>query len=452
MAFEKKSGVKDYYCIELKFKDNGISEKTFHSHLYVSDKEMYFQIIDNEPNSQIDRNFSISGALGPLEDKLEIIGTEVSLCFDKSRIYKMTSFQTNHQNTYFTIYVSKIALIFPNKYQEFVNQGTAFLNGNGLKVVNTFYSFFSNLKDKNVFSISHMNGMSDFHLTDKLTFRPELNFSNNEKRGSKNFTVEKIPTISYQFQELEFEQVKSRINIICNFLSFCFGIRIIADKIVYRTKKDILVYRDTSPNNKTFVSDFSMVFPLLEHNYNIQRILKTKWFDNYILKKDKFDKAIDNYLHSREVNLASSFLLLFNIIEIFNQKQEIENFAFDNTKDENFDKAFDLISSSLTNKADKELLRDKWLGIKNKMEIKPMKSPLEETLLSNNINALEFGYAFTQLKKTRDKLTHGSISSINEKNLKSQMYSLRKITLSLILAHLGLKGYLKTPHISVYSS
>ncbi|WP_233885986.1 hypothetical protein [Tenacibaculum piscium] len=435
--------MKKYYCVELKFKDKRISEKTFHSHLYVSDKEMYFQIIDNELNSKIDRKFSISGALGLLKEKLEITRTEVSLFFDESIIYKMISFKTDNQNTYFTIYVSKIALIFPNKYKESINQGTAFLNGNGLKVVNRFYSFFSNFEDKNVFSISHMNDMSDFYETDKLTFRPELNFINNEKRGSEKFTIEKIPTISYQFKDLEFEQVKNKINIICNFLSFCFGIRVIADKIIFRTENNIVIYRDTSLTNKTFVSDFSVVFSLLENNYNIQRILKTKWFDKYVIKKDKFDKAIDNYLHSREVNLTASFLLLFNIIEIFNKKQKVEKFDFDNNKDINIEKAFDLISSSLTNENDKELLRDKWVGIKNKIELKPMKSPLEETLLSNNINALEFGYTFSRLKKTRDKLTHGSINSINEKSLKYQIHSLREITLSLILANLGLDKDLK---------
>ena len=51
-----------------------------------------------------------------------------------------------------------------------------------------------------------------------------------------------------------------------------------------------------------------------------------------------YNKAIDNYLHSREVDLSASFLLLFNIIEIFNIKQEIEKFDFNKSKDENFNK------------------------------------------------------------------------------------------------------------------
>lgn len=437
--------MKEYYCINLKFKDEEITSKTLHAHLFVSDKEMYFQIIDNEVNSQIDTKFSMSkeGVFGLFEDTFEIIDTEVSLFFDESRIYKMVSFQSDSKNTYFTIYVSKIALIFPNIHKKSINQGKAFLNNNGLKVVNLFYSFFSNLSDKNNFSISRMNGMSDFYDTPHMSFRPELEFRNNEQRGSEKFTIKKIPTINYKFEGLNFEQIKKANEIICSFLSFCFGIRINIQKLTYQTKEDFFIYRDTSPNNKIFISDLSMVFDLLETNYRIEKILKTCWYDNYILKENQLNKAIDNYLHSREVDLSSSFLLLFNIIEIFNIKQDIEKFEFDNLKQEKINKAFELISESLLDNKDFDSLKNKWDGLIHKISIKPLKSPLEETLRLSNINPLDFGYAFKKLKETRDKLTHGSVNSIKEKDLKSQIYCLRKISMSLILVNLGLKDDLK---------
>lgn len=436
--------MKEYFCIELKFKDKKISSKTFHAHLFVTDEEMYFQIIDNEVGSQIDRDFMISkGSHGLFEENFEITGTEIALFLDKSRIYKIQSFQSDVQNTYFTIYVSKIAVVFPNKHKEFINEGKAFLNNNGLKTVNSFYSFFTNFKDKNDFSISRMNGMKDFYDAKEISFRPELEFTNNEKRGSEQFTVKKIPTINYKFADLDFEQSKRSLEIICSFLSFCFGIRIIFEKLTYRTEEQIFIYRDTSPNNKTFVSDFSTVFYHLEKNCRIEKILKTDWYANYLKKEKQFDKAIDNYLHSREVDLTASFLLLFNIIEIFNIKQEIEKFTFKESKEDNFRKAFELISSSLEQKEDIDLLKDKWNGLINKIEIKPLKSPLEETLKLNSINPLDFGYSFNKLKKTRDKLTHGSVNSISEKDLKPQIFCLRKIALRLILANLGLKNDLK---------
>lgn len=436
--------MKEYYCIELKFKDEKISTQTFHAHLFVSDKQMSFQIIENEVGSRIDNDFMVSkNCLGLFEDNFEIVKTEVSFLLDNSRIYKVQSFKNDGENKFFTVYVSKIALILPNKYKEFINEGKAFLNKNGLKIVNTFYSYFTNLKDKNEYSISRMSGMKDFYNANEISFRPELEFIDNETRGSEEFTVTKIPTINYKFNELDFKNVKNNIEIICNFLSLCYGIRIVFEKLIYRTEEEIYIFRDTSPNNKTFVSDFLPVFRNLEENYNIEKILKNNWFPNYISQEEKFNKAIDNYLHSREVDLNASFLLLFNIIEIFNVKQEIEKFEFKETKVDNFKKAFELISVSLENPKELDLLKDKWNGLINKIEIKPLKSPLEETLSLNNINSIDFGFSFSKLKKTRDKLTHGSVNSIKEKELKSQISCLRKITIQLMLSNLGFKNDLK---------
>lgn len=436
--------MKDFYCINLKFKDKRISEKVFHSHLYVSDKEMYFQIIDNDKNSNVDNYFSISdNALGLFEDNFEVIDTEVTILFDKSRIYKIVSFQNDDKNQFFTVYVSKICLIRENVHKEYVNEGFAYLNINGLKVVNLFYSFFSNYSDKNSFSISRMNDMHDFYNIDKMQFRPELEFRSNEKRGSKKLTIKKIGTINFKFQEIEYEQIKERIQTICNFLSFCFNVRIIFEKIVFRTENEIYIFRDTEPNNKTYVSDLTSVFRFLENNYNIQRILKTDWFKNYSLNKKELDKSIDNFLHAREVSVGASFLLLFNIIEIFNKNKNQEKFKFNIGRKELSNKIYAELKNHLSDKNDEIEFQKKIDSIINKLEYKPFKSPLEETLESNNIDCSKFGFTLNQLKVTRDNITHGSIKKIKEEDLKLQTYSLRKIALSLILSKLGLKDDLK---------
>lgn len=281
--------------------------------------------------------------------------------------------------------------------------------------------------------------MKAFYKTSKMRYRPELNFTDNEKRGSAGFTITKTPIISFNFSDLDFEEINLRLEDICYFLSFCFGIRVNIKKIRYRTKEEILIYRKTLPNHKTYLSEFLVVFELLKEHYNIQKILETNWHKFYSKERKKINKAIDNYLHSREVDLSASYLLLFNIVEIFNIKQDIEHFEFNSKKQNQFDEAFKLISDSLKNKEDEELLRNKWNWVQNKIAIKPMKSSLEETLRINNIDADRFGHSFSHLKKTRDKLTHGSVNSIPDKKLKSQIRCLRKISACLILANLGLK-------------
>lgn len=431
--------MKDFYCLDLKFKDTKISDKIYHSHLFVSDDKMYFQIIDNDENSDLDYRFlSSKNSLGLFENNFEVVETEVSIMFDNSRIYKGTSFDSDAKNQFFTIYVSKICLIKENVHKEFANEGLAYLNKNGLQVVNLFYAFFTNHSDKNEFKISRMNGMSDYYEIKDISFRPELTFTNNEKRGSSELTIKKKPTIDFKFDNIEFDQIQQRLQIVCNFLSFCYGIRITIKKIVFRTESDIYFFRDTEPNNKTYVSDTMQVFQFLKENYMIEKLLKTDWFSHYEKKEKQITKAIDNFLHSREVNLGAAFLLLFNIIEIFNVNQKQEKFKFKATKNDLVKETFKNLKTFLDENEDEKEFEKKVKVIIDKLEFKPQKSPLEETLKINNIDPLYFGFSFTKLKNTRDNITHGSLNRIKEKELQSQVACLRKITTCLILSNLGL--------------
>jgi hypothetical protein len=193
----------------------------------------------------------------------------------KSKICKGQSFQNDSKNNYFTVYITNICFIKSNIHQQNVNEGSTFLCYNGLKVVNLFYSFFCNVIEKNTFSISRMNGMSDFYEIKNMIFRPELEFTNNEERNSEEFTIKKIPTINFRFENLKYDEIQKYNQIICCFLSFCYGIRITINKLIYRTEKEIFIYRNTEPNNKIYVSNFLLVFNFLKSNYSIEKILKT---------------------------------------------------------------------------------------------------------------------------------------------------------------------------------
>lgn len=288
-----------------------------------------------------------------------------------------------------------------------------------------------------------MKGMVDFYECDNLKFRPELEFWWKDERSSEEFTIKKIPIISYSFEKESYESVKEKIDIICKFLSFCFGIRVNYTNLHYRTDNEIYYLSNYETLDHTYNSKFAPIFRFLNQNCRIEKILSTNWFNHYISKTKKLDKAIENYLHSREVDGSSKFLLLFNIIEIFNVKQEVEQFELNELKDENFKKALELIEETIVDKDEINLLRDKWKWSINKLVLKPMKSPLEETLKYNGIDAEKFGFSFDSLKKVRDKLTHGSVSSIKEEKLKEYTYAIGKISISLILSQLGFKDDLK---------
>jgi hypothetical protein len=93
----------------------------------------------------------------------------------------------------------------------------------------------------------------------------------------------------------------------------------------------------------------------------------------------------------------------------------------------------------LTDKNDEIEFEKKLEGVFNKIEYKPFKSPLEETLKTNNIDPTKFGFTLNKLKRTRDSITHGSLNSIKEEDLKLQIYCIRKIAICLILSKFGLK-------------
>jgi len=368
------------------------------------------------------------------EDNFEIIKCEFQLIFEKSRIKKI---KTSDNEPYFTIYITNICIIRPNIHKEDCNEGKAILNGNGLTVVNHFYSFFTNFNDKNKFEISRMNTMRDYYKFSDLKYRPELDFVSNEKRGSEKFTIIKIPTITFQYKDSTYENCKEHIDIICKFISFCYGIRVEYKKLIYRTDESIYIYLNNEKRENRYITKLSTIFHSLEKNYSIEKILKTNWHISYLQKKVKLNKAIDNLLHSREIESSAKYLLLFNIIEIFNTNQSIERFQSNNLKDINMKKAQILIEGTLSDNEDLDLFRKKWDGIINKIFIKPLVSPLEETLKLNNINPEEFGLSFKELKSVRDKLTHGSTNSLNEEKLKDYIIAMRKICICLILSQLG---------------
>lgn len=436
--------MKESYCIDLKFKNESISNIEHHAHLYIQEKEIFIRIIEKREHSDIDNRFMMSeNSLGYFKENFEILKSEFDLLFEKSRICKITSFSNNADHSYFTIYLTSICIIKPNINKQDVNQGKAVLNNNGLKVVNNFYSFFSNLGNKNSFEISRMNGMSDYYVFNNLKFRPVLDFTNIEKRNSEEFTVKKIPTLEFNFTDKTYENAKNDIEVICKFLSFCYGIRIQYHKMIYRTEKSIYIYYNNEKIDDVYISKISAIFSFLNINHRIEDILKTNWHVNYLNQKTRFDKAIDNFLHSREVESSSKYLLLFNIIELFNQNQIEEKFEVNNFKNQNITNALDLLEKTLANEEDLQLFRDKWEGLINKIYTKPLKSPLEETLKSNGIFTENYGFSFSELKKVRDKITHGSVNSIKEEKLNEYTYAIRKICVSLILSQLGFGDEIK---------
>jgi hypothetical protein len=436
--------MKNYYCIDLKFKKKSISELVYHAHLYIKAKKIFIRIIEKKEESGVCNRYMLRNSnLGFFDDDFEIVNSEFEIITKNSRVSGARSSENKLYHSYFTIYLSSIGTIKPNVYKENINTGKAILNSNGLRVVNQFYSYFTNFRDKNKYEISRMNGMARYFNLKNFKYRPELDFISNETRESASFKVEKIPTINFIFENIAQESIKENIEVICKFISFCYGIRVNYSRLIYRTEDHIYFYFNNEKLDSVYKSSFLTVFEELNTFHFIEKILRTNWHSEFIIKKNKIDKAIDNLLHSREVESSSRYLLLFNIIEIFNVNVEEQKFEIDSTKSINLKTAVELLEDMLTNRIDVDNFRDKCEGIIGRVFIKPLKSPLEETLKNNNINCEDFGFKFTQLKKMRDKIAHGSVNSIKDDTLKKYIYVIQRICTRLILSQLGLKKDLR---------
>ncbi|WP_373941694.1 hypothetical protein OEG92_19495 [Polaribacter sejongensis] len=70
-----------------------------------------------------------------------------------------------------------------------------------------------------------------------------------------------------------------------------------------------------------------------------------------------------------------------------------------------------------------------------------MKSHLEDFLTQQNISINEFPITLSRLKKIRDKITHGSVNSIKEKQLDIANILIYRINVVLILNMLGINEW-----------
>lgn len=438
--------MRNYYLLKIKFKDESISKEIHSAQLYIDNDIVYMRIffeITVFPTLDI-KYLENKKTLGLFENDFEIVESPIKILFDKSRIYRGSSYAEEDGQIFFTIYLSKICLITKIGGREPKKKGVAYLNNNALQIANYFHTSFSNHNNKDIFENARNRGMEDYYKIDKMSFRLELEYSSNEERKSEEFTVKKIPTIYFKHEGLSYREVRNRISIICNFISFCYGIRIFAEKLIFSTDIEKYTFRDNEPNYKTYLSWTLPVFQYLNKNCRFELILKSDWYSHYSLDNERITNAINSYLHSREVSKGSAFLLLFNVLELFKENSARHRFKMVDNKEkkEIFKTAFDEIKKVLKSESEEDEFKKKWDVLTANLSYRPFMNVFEETLENNNIDSKRFGSPLKDLKKTRDDLTHGSVK-INDKELQEQVYCMRRIAAVLILNNLGFQNDIK---------
>lgn len=360
-----------------------------------------------------------------------------------SRIKFVKSVQVENNNEFFTISLDQILIHKKYNFKDDIGIARVFLNKDGFDLVKNFYSIFTMNAKKGNFGISRMNGMSSYYKIGKLKFRPEFEYKYSDSREKTIFTVEKIPILKFIFPESIGEEILiKKINIVCNLTSFYLG-NIIDYHSIYAFKSNVnlsltKIIKESSGLKVDSINYFLNV-------KGIDSFLNSNWSDNYLLEQKKINKAIENYLHSRFVNLNSKFLLLYNIIEVLmsgksNSNEKFELIVDDQKKEKIYENVLKELKETISEN-DYSDFENKWDILKNKIAFKPMKSPLVEFLKENNIENKDLQIGIDKIKEIRDKITHGSINSLKMNVIKEANQDLYGIAIKLILNQLGLKKF-----------
>lgn len=437
------------YPFELKFKDQGISTEIHQACLFIqSDDCLFIRVyIDNNHPEKVESKFNRSSNIfGPFLEVFELIFPTTHIDLSRTEIFKIGYNRIEGDKRYFQLSVSQVWVNSKTRENKNERQGTVYLSRNGSNLLQLFHNRFWNLVDTGRNPNRKNTNMDEWYCAGDLLFYPEYEYISTEKRKTEKFEVERLPIISFYFKvDTNLAEIKKHLEIVCQYLSFMSGIRIFPEKIIYQQDEIKYTYISSDPDHRTYISKISRSFtPLLEHYEHIEEVLQTAWFQNYKQNEKTITKAIDSFLHSREVDSGASFLLLFHVLELFKENSSKSEFDLLPRKKRNkiFDVAFEAVKEILTYKEDIDEFKIRWEHMKNNLKYRPMKSPMRETLIKHNIEIQESKYDLDHLYKTRNDLSHGS-TKFDEKKLIGQVYILRRIATMLILSNLGFKAYFK---------
>lgn len=178
------------------------------------------------------------------------------------------------------------------------------------------------------------------------------------------------------------------------------------------------------------------LFPVVNTSKIDELFSKLSHLDLSEKKLKRLEIMVAKLWQAKFVDENTALLLKYSIIEIAKGGTSEKEETFDiigKGKEELSKNSLNLLRDYLIEK-DFNLISNGWMNRFNKMIRKPMKSPLEDFLKSKKINLEEFPFPFKKIKKVRDDLTHGSISSIKDHELQRANAVLYRISIGLILS------------------
>lgn len=442
------------YCLNIEFPDVDFDTyidgrencpKTFHGHFIPKDDEIELQLFF-PANSFFEHKFSqwlktISWRDFGKYFKVELLskGRMKTIQFDEASILGYSSNSNIHKELgkWISIKLDYVKSHWPPN-KDNIGSAEFYLNENGFKFVSEFYAVMWPTQE-NEFTFSKMDYVSEQYNLGDIKFSPLFNFVNSDSRINKVATITKEPKIQFAFPDSvkEHELIK-HAQLISSVTSFYYKKPIdFTFSRIHLKNKTITVKRIL--NNNAFSASAFTIFPVY-NGYGIDSLFRK-------LKQNPFsDKSIslislltEKFWQSQFVDPRSSVLLKFAIIEICKGglKEQTEDYVLNDSINKktllrNVKKTF---VDAITNDVDKKNFMDKWNSYMSpKMLIKSMKSPFEEFLKNKGMEPDTFAIPFSEIKKVRDSITHGSTEKYSLDELDKVNAMLYRICIWLILS------------------
>ena len=451
-----------YYCLDILFKDvnagkflscSKVSQKTYHAHLYLNENgnnndielrilfepDTFFEIDFYEWYESIKPNKFGSSIVVSNENKNNSLQ---KIDLSKSSLigarYRTNQLEDNFG--YFSIWLDSIILYW-NPNPKRINTGDFYLHDEGFKVVSNYYTPLLGIDGK--FDITRMQNQEDFYCLGKSQYRPEFEFEYSDSRNENKTTITKVPKIHFKYNsEITEQDTILYADIVKSIISFYFHFNI----DFYISKIYLKNYTISIKKLHTTKDiDQPSGFYGFKNSFTLDKFLQANWQDQALMDHKKIRKVIELFNQSHIVDYGIRLLIRFNIIEICmggkkSAEPKFTEIISKEEKNKKYNEALSIILETV-NKDEHQDFENKWKGVINKLEYKPIKSPIEAFLKNNGLPIDEFPVTISELKKIRDNLTHGSIDRIDPIKLERSNMFMYRISGILILCLLGIKDW-----------
>lgn len=361
-----------------------------------------------------------------------------SLSFEQASFkgYSTSSANIEGQFEYIVVSVDWVRIEWKANEWE-INTAKFYLNQAGFKVVSFFYSplwisdnkFESQRRSEKYFKINAQE------------YRPEFNFYQSDDSKKTEIKITKEPLLSFKEVQTE-ESVLGSVNMLCSSVSFFYQNNIDYSFARIQLPEKTITIRKLLPPQIDYPANNLWH---LKNHWSLEKYLESDWSIGFMKNQGKLFKAIRNYVQAFQVDESSRYLLLYNILEIIKggKSDEPEKFKLIVNEQEESEKYLEALATLLktVNQEEHEAFKDKWNGIIGKLKYKPIKSPISELLIDNDIVPDDLPVTINRLAEIRNKLVHGSIYGIQQDELEKATRLIYRITGILILNLMGIKEW-----------